>query len=205
MVAKVILCLAIGYCFGLFQTGYIYGKLHGVDIRQYGSHSSGATNTLRTFGKGAGYIAFAGDVIKTVAAMHLVRFILFRGSPEADALGMVAGIGVILGHDFPFYLHFKGGKGVSSTGGVMLGIYPLIALIEGILFIGMFYAVRIVSVVSLTVVTLFPFMILIFFHGNMTLFGISWIIVAIDWFQHRENIRRLINGTENKFERKKKD
>ena len=205
MLVRIVICLAIGYCFGLFQTGYVYGRLvKGIDIRDYGSHSSGATNTVRTLGKGAGYIVFAGDVLKMVAAVHLVRFIIFPSGAYAWELSMIAGIGVILGHDFPFYMHFKGGKGISATGGLMLALNPLIALIEGILFGIVFYSTRYVSVASLTVTAVFPFMLLIFFPGHPFMVLIAAIIAAFDWWQHRSNIGRLRHGTENRFDKKKK-
>ncbi|MBD9156739.1 MAG: glycerol-3-phosphate acyltransferase, partial [Lachnospiraceae bacterium] len=88
-------CVAIGYVFGLFQTGYIYGELKGTDIRQHGSGNAGATNALRTLGWKAGLITLLGDCFKCVFAV---------------LLGMYAALGVILGHNFPFYLKFKGGK-----------------------------------------------------------------------------------------------
>ena len=147
MFVKIIFCLVLGYLFGLIQTGYIYGKfVKGIDIREYGSHSAGATNTVRTLGRWAGYIAFLGDGFKATIALCLVRFVLFpHQEPLTGALMMVTGIGVILGHDFPFYMGFKGGKGISSTGGMMLAVHPLFVLAEGILFLIVFFTTRYVS------------------------------------------------------------
>ena len=96
-----ILCLLTGYVFGLFQTGYLYGKMHHIDIRQYGSGNSGTTNALRVMGKKAGLLVFMGDFLKTVSACLLVRLVM-KGDPSVDLYVLYAGLGVVLGHNFPF-------------------------------------------------------------------------------------------------------
>lgn len=107
-----IVCLLIGYVCGLFQTSFIYGKMHGIDIRNYGSGNAGTTNALRVLGTKAGLIVFAGDVLKCILAVLLARLLFAAGHPDMKYLYMLyAGAGAILGHNFPFYLHFKGGKG----------------------------------------------------------------------------------------------
>ena len=116
-----ILCLLTGYVFGLFQTGYLYGKMHHIDIRQYGSGNSGTTNALRVMGKKAGLLVFLGDFLKTVFACLLVRLVM-KGSPSVDLYVLYAGLGVVLGHNFPFYLHFKGGKGIASMAGILVSM-----------------------------------------------------------------------------------
>ena len=126
-----LICLVIGYAFGLFQTGYIYGKLHGIDIRKEGSGNAGTTNALRVLGKKAGIITYIGDMVKAVLAAMVVRLIF--GQSHADiimVLVLYSGFGVILGHNFPFYLGFKGGKGIAASSGVIvaLGYWPLILL-----------------------------------------------------------------------------
>lgn len=106
-----LVCLAIGYVFGIFQTAYIYGKMHGIDIRQCGSGNVGATNTLRVLGKKAGLIVFLGDVAKTVLAVLAVRLIFGNKYPDMlPLLGMYAAAGTILGHNFPVQLGFRGWK-----------------------------------------------------------------------------------------------
>ena len=115
-----IICIIIGYCFGLIQTAYIYGKVNGIDIRTVGSGNAGTTNALRVLGKKAGLIVFLGDVAKTVAAVIVVRLIF--GSSYADSIYMLmlyTVAGVILGHNYPFYLNFKGGKGIAATAGLL--------------------------------------------------------------------------------------
>ena len=116
-----ILCLLTGYVFGLFQTGYLYGKMHHIDIRQYGSGNSGTTNALRVMGKKAGLLVFMGDFLKTVFACLLVRLVM-KGDPSVDLYVLYAGLGVVLGHNFPFYLHFKGGKGIASMAGILVSL-----------------------------------------------------------------------------------
>ena len=105
----------MGYCFGLFQTGYIYGEKHGVDIRTQGSGNAGTTNTLRVLGWKAGLITFLGDLFKAIFAVLLIRFIFIGKYPDAvKILELYAGFGAVLGHNFPFYLKFKGGKGIAQ-------------------------------------------------------------------------------------------
>lgn len=112
MIVARIIALLIGYGFGLFQTGYLYGKSKGIDIRQQGSGNAGTTNSLRVLGWKAGIITFAGDLLKAVFAVLLVKLI-FHGTYGADTkvLELYAGFGTVLGHNFPCYLQFRGGKG----------------------------------------------------------------------------------------------
>ena len=205
MFTRVILCLVIGYAFGLIQSGYVYGKLvHRKDVRDYGSHNAGTTNTLRTFGKSAGYIVFFADALKAVFAVYLVRYLLFPGADGLKILETVTAMGVILGHNYPFYMHFKGGKGVAATGGFMFALDPRMAIIAAIVFGIVFYTTRYVSVGSLTITALFPVMVLFFYPGQWAVFGLSLAFTAMAWWRHRANIQRLLSGTENKFEKKKK-
>ena len=111
-----LVCLLIGYIFGLFQTGYFYGKTQGVDIRKMGSGNAGSTNALRTMGIKAGMITLLGDCFKCVIAVLVVRGIY--GQSHADILPLLSlytGFGAVLGHNFPFYLKFKGGNWRSSA------------------------------------------------------------------------------------------
>lgn len=205
MLIKVIICLALGYVFGCFQTGYFYGKLfHGIDVRNYGSGNAGTTNTLRTLGKKAGYIAFVGDALKAIIAVWLVRYLIFPGLEETKILETITALGVILGHNYPFYMKFKGGKGIAATGGFMFALDVRIALVAAIVFAVVFFTTRYVSVGSLAITALFPVMVLIFYPGQWVVFGLSLIFTAMAWWRHRANIRRLLDGTENRFAKKKK-
>ena len=113
-----LICLAIGYVCGLFQTGYIVGEMSHVDIRKKGSGNAGTTNALRVLGWKAGLLTFAGDVIKCVVAF-LIVFFMYRGSDCRPLLTLYAGAGVTLGHNFPFYMNFKGGKGIAVMAGLV--------------------------------------------------------------------------------------
>ena len=125
MIVARIIALLIGYGFGLFQTGYLYGKSKGIDIRKQGSGNAGTTNSLRVLGWKAGIITFAGDLLKAVFAVLLVKLI-FHGTYGADTkvLELYAGFGTVLGHNFPCYLQFRGGKGIACTTGVILAVCP---------------------------------------------------------------------------------
>lgn len=114
-----VLCLLMGYVFGLFQTGYLYSRSKHMDIRNYGSGNSGSTNVLRVMGKKAGLIVFLGDAGKMIAACLITR-VLFRSQPELLYVYLLyTGFGVILGHNFPFYMGFKGGKGIAASAGLL--------------------------------------------------------------------------------------
>lgn len=208
-----VLCLLIGYIFGLFQTGYLYGKLHKIDIRNYGSGNSGATNTLRVLGKKAGLIVFLGDFLKTVFACLLVR-ILLRGNPSVDMFALYAGFGVVLGHNFPCYLHFKGGKGIASMAGILVSMDWRITLVCAALFLGSVILTRYVSLGSILVVIAFLIQIVIYgLRGSyrvakqdlLEFFILAAAITAMAVWRHRANIGRLLRGTENKLWGNKKN
>ena len=123
------ICLVVGYLFGMIQTAYLYGRMKGIDIREHGSGNAGTTNTLRVLGKKAGLIVFLGDLAKTIIPVLTVGFIIRAYLPEYEdyvfLLRLYTGFGAILGHNFPFYLGFKGGKGIAATGGMILGFSGL--------------------------------------------------------------------------------
>lgn len=208
-----IICILIGYVFGLFQTGYIYGKLHHVDIRQYGSGNAGTTNALRVLGKKAGIITYAGDCLKAVLAGAVVR-LLFRES-HADMLNLLviyAGLGVVLGHNYPFYLKFKGGKGIAATSGMVLAFDWRLALCICAIFIIVVAVSRYVSLASLVMMT--GFMILLVLGGQTgqyqlstahlyELYAAGAAMTLLAFYKHKANIGRLLHGTENKLGAKK--
>ena len=118
-----IICLAIGYLFGMFQTSYIIGKIHHMDIRQYGSGNAGTTNALRTLGKKAGAMTLIGDMLKCVIAILIVDAVFENRYQEIlPLLGMYTAAGCVLGHNFPFYLGFRGGKGIAASAGMLLAM-----------------------------------------------------------------------------------
>lgn len=204
-----IVCVLIGYIFGLFQTSYIYGKLHGINIKQHGSGNAGTTNTFRVMGKKAGAIVLICDILKAGFAMLLVK-VLF-GETYGDImylLTLYAAAGTILGHDFPFYLGFKGGKGIACTVGLVVFFHPYMLIPEAILFLGIFFSTHYVSLASLLGnIGLVVEMVL---FGQLGVFGdlpqailnemyiITALIAALAFWGHRTNIDRLIHKSERK-------
>ncbi|MDD6797932.1 MAG: glycerol-3-phosphate 1-O-acyltransferase PlsY [Clostridia bacterium] len=211
-----IFCLLIGYVFGIFQTGYIYGRLNHIDIRDYGSGNAGTTNVMRTLGKKAGFITYFGDAIKAVLCIVLIHFTFGIRNPEIEfLLVLYAGLGVILGHNFPFYLKFRGGKGIATTSGVILSLLPynwiLAVLAFATFMLGTFIS-KYVSLGSLLMVTGFFIEFVIFGQLGMLnvlpvhlpeAYIIAFIITALAFIRHKENIKRLLSGTERKIGQKK--
>ena len=209
-----VIFLIMGYCCGLLQTGYLYGRLHGIDIRNSGSGNSGATNTLRVLGKKAGAIVFFGDFLKCLIP-SLIVFFAFRNSQleMAYIYMMYMVIGVILGHNYPFYLEFKGGKGIACTAGVVVALDWRITLVCLTLFILTVAFTRYVSLGSLLVVTALFLMSVLFGETGLFYLGthkiefyvLVFFVAALAFWRHRANISRLIKGTENKIGSKKKE
>ena len=204
MLLKIIFCLIFGYIFGCFSTGYFVGKLKKVDIRKYGSGNVGTTNALRTLGATAGVITLLGDVFKAVIPMLIVRFILFPNYEFIQLLTLYTGFGVVQGHNYPIWLKFKGGKGIAATGGVMATFDPLIIPIGLPLFAIIVAITRYVSVGSLFVAVFFPTWILIRHPGDIHMLILSLVFMVSAFIKHRSNIKRLMNGTENKIGHKVK-
>ena len=205
MILEKILCLVIGYVFGLFQTAYFYGKAHGIDIRKHGSGNSGTTNALRVLGTKAGLIVFAGDCLKCVLAVLLVKLTFGAQYPDMKYLfAIYAAAGVILGHNFPFYMGFKGGKGIAATAGLILALHPYFIPMGAILFFGVFLITHYVSLGSLLIYAglLVEMIILgqLGVFGNMTqanlieLYIVTALLTVMAFWRHRENIVRLIKG-----------
>ncbi|MBU3839886.1 MAG: glycerol-3-phosphate acyltransferase, partial [Candidatus Ruminococcus intestinipullorum] len=149
-----VICLVIGYVFGLFQTGYLVGKWNHIDIRKEGSGNSGSTNALRVLGVKAGLMTFAGDVLKCVLALALVR-LLFHDSEYLPLLCMYTGSGVTLGHNYPFFLKFKGGKGIAVLAGLVISTKVWMAPLPLAIFIIVVLITRYVSAGSLLVSLIF--------------------------------------------------
>lgn len=214
MVAR-LTALVIGYAFGLFQTGYLYGKSKGIDIRSEGSGNAGTTNSLRVLGVKAGLITFLGDLFKAILAVALVHFLFREKYPQAvKVLELYAGFGAVLGHNFPFYLKFQGGKGIACTSGMILAVCPLAAPFCLFLFITSIAVTRYVSLGSILVVCSYLAQVILF--GQLGYLGVvseylpefyvvSACFTAMGLWRHRANIKRLLTGTENKFGVKKEE
>lgn len=210
-----IISLVIGYCFGLIQTAYLYGRMNHIDIRQHGSGNAGTTNALRVLGKKAGLIVFLGDVLKTIAACVAARLLFGRSHPELAVLySLYGGLGAVLGHNYPFYMKFKGGKGIAAMAGILIALDWRITLTCLVIFVVTVAVTRYVSLGSLLVVTVF-FIEALFFssrgdYGDMgkqiyEFYILAFILTALPYFKHRANIGRLLKGTENKLGAKKSE
>ncbi|MDO5156327.1 MAG: glycerol-3-phosphate 1-O-acyltransferase PlsY [Eubacteriales bacterium] len=217
-----ILCVLTGYCFGLFQTAYIYGKAHGIDIREHGSGNSGTTNALRVLGKKAGLIVFLGDLFKAIIICVIARIVGTIFFPDIlYPMILWSGLGVVIGHNFPFYMGFKGGKGIAATAGVIAGLLDVrIILICLVAFLVCVIITRYVSLGSLVVVSLFllSFIVLgcrgciinpvsnVAYQGKELIesYFIIFLFASLAFYRHKANIVRLIHGEENKLFANKK-
>ena len=202
-------CILIGYVFGLFQTAFFYGKMHGIDIRNEGSGNAGTTNALRVLGAKAGLIVMIGDIAKTMIAIAIVKLTFGRMYPDIRyLLVMYTAAGAILGHDFPFYMNFKGGKGIACTGGLIFSSHWYFIVVGLLAFFVPFFTIHMVSVGSLLVYLCYVVQLFIlgqsgFFPGmtqaNLTeMYVIAIVLMAIAYWQHRTNIANLIKGRERK-------
>lgn len=204
--------LALGYVCGLLQTGYLYGRMNGIDIRDYGSGNAGTTNALRVLGKKAGLIVFLGDFLKAAIPCIVARY-LFRDRPDIQYLMILyTGFGVVLGHNYPFYLKFRGGKGIAATGGLLFSTDWRITLACLAVFVLIVAATRYVSLGSLVMVTVY--FAGVCYLGASGVFGLpdarkpelyllAFAIMALAYWKHRANIVRLAQGKENKLGAKK--
>lgn len=217
MVWQKILCIVLGYAFGLFQTGFIIGKIHHIDIRNYGSGNSGTTNAMRTLGKKYGFITYFGDALKAVFAIGLT-YLIFKNICQGHmfALALYTGLGVILGHNFPFYMNFKGGKGIAASSGVIFALVFYDWKFVALGFCTFFIALIITKYVSFSSLCLMTgFLVEMIVWGQLGMVHNlhpdekieAYILVAImtilSFIRHKENIKRLVNGTERKIGQKK--
>ncbi len=206
------LLVALGaYLVGSIPSGYLIGRVRGVDIRKEGSGNIGATNALRVLGKGWGYFCFACDIGKGFLATFLAGTVVAESLGLAgDWAGIVAAVMVIVGHNFPVWLGFKGGKGIATSGGVILGLFPwpafVIPLATWLVF---FFGTRYVSVASIACSIMVPMSL-----GGLWAMGwdgVGWpyvsvgiVMAAMALWRHRSNVKRLLAGTETKFVKKPK-
>ena len=204
-IVPVLICL-FAYFFGAVPFALIIGKLHGVDIRKAGSGNVGATNVTRTVGPLQGKICFVLDLLKgAIPVLAAQRFL-----PACPVMAIIAGAVAILGHMFPVYLKFKGGKGVSTGAGAALALAPLPLLCALILWVVLFLITRYVSVASIAAAAALPVFAFVFRLAGIGSVAAKSIpvliffcaIAAVTVYRHRSNIKRLLDGTENRFEKK---
>ncbi len=200
------LSVVIAYLLGSIPTSYIIGKLFfQKDIRQSGSGNTGATNTLRTFGTKAGVIVLLIDILKGAAAIWVGKA-MSQGITSAGQIHLLVslcGLAVILGHIYSIFLGFKGGKGVATAGGVFLAMSPITLMMCLVLFLYVVYSTKYVSVGSMLAALAFLLIELIYQYimnfPNLPRLVLTLLVVAMIFYRHKENIRRLKAGNENKF------
>ncbi|MBC5582154.1 glycerol-3-phosphate 1-O-acyltransferase PlsY [Anaerofilum sp. BX8] len=210
-----VLSALCAYLLGSLNFAIIVSRLFfHKDIRQFGSGNAGMTNILRTFGKGAAAGVLCGDVLKGTCAVLLGKLFFSLLAPGAGVIygAYLAAIAAVLGHLFPLYFGFKGGKGISVATGAVLAIEPPIILALVVVFLAMVICTRIVSLSSITVAALYPVFTFVYFTFWGDGSSLPWVntlfaavIGALIIYMHRANIQRLRNGTEYKFGQKKEN
>ena len=206
---SVFVAVLVGYLLGSIPWGYVVGKCRGIDIRQRGSGNIGATNVFRTLGRNWGVLVFALDVLKGVVAVQFAMRCLAAAPAAgtwqlaADQLGIVAALGCFLGHCFPVWLGFKGGKGVAVGAGVLLGLMPMVAVIGLLIWGGVYKTSRYVSLASVVAAVSLPVIVWLLERRLGAIFWFTLAISLLAIWRHRANIQRLLAGTENRFEKKK--
>lgn len=214
------ICLILGYFVGaIIQTGFWIGKFNHIDIRDYGSGNAGTTNTMRTLGKKAGMLTYFMDAFKSCLVAILIHFIYGNNSGVSEMLLILyGGFGVVLGHNFPFYLGFKGGKGIAATSGMVISLilfpkYCFMFTILGILTFGI--VTKLSRYVSLgSIIGIIGFFIEFVIWGLIGWLPLNqgefpeaaivvFLFVALGVARHHANIKRMLNGTERKIGEKK--
>jgi acyl phosphate:glycerol-3-phosphate acyltransferase len=197
------------YLLGSIPFGYLAGRLVGIDIRQAGSGNVGATNVVRVLGKGYGYPVFALDVLKGFAAVKIAMLMAPGGPPEwnsPEMFGILAAVSSVLGHLYPPWLKFRGGKGVATSAGALLALTPVATLIGAAIWIIVFWLTRYVSLASITAAIVLPIVILLVSSrdqnkGKLLVYASACVAVVVIW-RHRSNVSRLMRGVEQRFTRK---
>ena len=213
-ILQLCVCFILGYIFGNIPNGYLYAKSQGVDIYHQGSGNPGSTNVLRTLGKRAGITVLLMDIAKCMVPIFLmILFLKPENEDQKTLILMLTGIGAILGHNFPILPGVKGGKGVACTGALLIALAPLYTLGLLCFFILIVLTTKYVSLGS--VLSVFVFFLSVLLMGKsgilfpfseaiyLPMCGLSLFLALLCLFQHRENMKRLMNGTENKFGKNK--
>ena len=206
-----VLFIVLAYLMGSVSSSILLGKyFYGIDVREYGSKNPGANNTQRVLGWKIGLLVLAFDILKGVAATSLVFFLPFpRETNGFVGTQIVFGFSAIMGHVFPVFHNFKGGKGVATMCGVLLAIHPFAVLICASIFCIMLFMTRYVSVSVITAVTCFPFLVNTLFalwldpQETLVIKIFSIVAGCTIWLCHISNLKRLYHGKEEKFVIKK--
>lgn len=196
---KVLACIIISYFLGNISGGMIFGKiLFNKDIRNYGSKNAGTTNALRVFGLKAGVLTFIIDFLKSILACYIgMKFLGLNGI-------LLSGIFVVLGHNWPVFLNFKGGKGIASSFGFIVFLDYRLALIAISIFILIVIFTKYISLGSmLSTASVLPISYMFFGYRNIYVLSTFLFLLLLTFYRHKSNIVRLLNGNENKFATKK--
>jgi glycerol-3-phosphate acyltransferase PlsY len=202
-----LLIIILSYLIGSIPWGYLFARSRGIDIRKYGSGNIGAANVFRVMGKKWGYLVFLCDFFKGFLSVKL-GFLIAEYFLVNGALGGVFGaIACVLGHDYPIWLGFKGGKGIATLAGAVLSLFhPLVFVSFGVVWIVVFLIGRYTSLASISATVALPIAVSLMVDKSKadfpSLVGFSVFMAALALWRHRSNIVRLLNGTENRFRRK---
>jgi acyl phosphate:glycerol-3-phosphate acyltransferase len=210
VIGTYIVTALVAYLLGSIPTGYLVAKARGIDIRTVGSGNIGATNVFRILGKPAGIFVLAVDAVKGFAGCFWAGALVHRvlmGAPPPDAaalelLQIIGGFCAILGHNYTCWLKFKGGKGIATSAGVMLGLLPFTFAVALGVWLVLLALTRYVSVASMGAASVLPFAAW-FFGRSPRMVVVAAVIGALAIYKHRSNIQRLINGTENRIGKKR--
>lgn len=194
MIMDIFAALLGAYLLGSISFGYLAGKyIKGVDIRNFGSGSTGTTNIMRTLGTGPAIFVLALDIMKGLAAVALARALTGEG-----LYTMLAGVAVIAGHNWPVFFRFRGGRGIATSIGVIWGLAPLVILVAVIIGVSLIALTRYVSLGSIAGTVAVPVLMLIFrLPASYVVFGAAVMVLAL--WRHRQNIGRLLAGTESRL------
>ena len=202
-ILKIFAALALGYLLGSFNTAVVVGKLYGKDIKSHGSKSAGLTNTLRVLGRSAALLVLAGDILKGVIAclIGLQLGVYVHSGEASDCVSLLAaGAGAVIGHNWPLYFGFKGGKGALTGAAVLFMFDWVMALICVGVFVLIVAVTRYVSLGTISAAVLFLAISFVPAFGHTSYFQIFACLMAlIIVLKHRTNIERLLSGTENKL------
>jgi len=201
-VVKLLILFIFSYLLGAVPFGYLVGKLKKIDIRQYGSKNIGATNVYRTIGKISGIVVLLLDLSKGLIPILIAKYLFLEELIiNKELVEIMAGLWAVVGHNWPVYLKFKGGKGVATSVGVFIGLAPLAMVICALLFAIVVTIWRYISLGSIVIALSLPLLIYCLGYG-IYLLCFSILVGIFIIFRHIPNIKRLFSKTENKFGQK---
>jgi len=194
----VLVLVVLAYLIGSFPTSYLIGRIRGIDLREHGSRNLGTTNTFRVLGAWSAIPVLVVDVLKGLGPT--LWFVTWDGAGDTR-LAVVYGLAAIIGHVWSVFLGFRGGKGIATGAGVLLALAPVTTIIAVLIWIGIVSLTRIVSAASLAAASVVPLLAWLMDQPRHTV-TFCLVVACFVWWTHRENLRRLLNGTENKFSSK---